>query len=128
MLDDNARRIRLYVHGCQLTGADRFRQVVAETIEYVLRDLRQPAGGVSSAEDADREGEEGKFSVWPPDEVREVLDEAAADALLYWYGFGPGGHFEGGNTIHNRLHALREPRVPPDAEEASHQMGDHTQT
>ncbi|HEY9556878.1 MAG TPA: thioredoxin domain-containing protein, partial [Acidimicrobiales bacterium] len=108
MLYDNALLIRLYVHGWQLTGADRFRQVVAETIEYVLRDLRQPAGGVSSAEDADSEGEEGKFYGWAPDEVREVLDEAAADALLSWYGFGPGGNFEGGTTIPNRLHAIGE--------------------
>src|SRR3546814_19524022 len=108
MLDDNARRIRLYVHGCQLTGADRFRQVVAETIEYVLRDLRQPAGGVASAEDADSEGEEGKFYVWTHDEVREELDQAAADALLSWYGFGPGGNFEGGPPITHRLHAIGE--------------------
>src|SRR3546814_6883905 len=111
MLDDNARRIRLYVHGCQLTGADRFRQVVAETIEYVLRDLRQPAGGVASAEDADSEGEEGKFYVWTPDEVREVLDEDDDDALLSWYGFGPGGNFEGGTTIPNRLHEIGRAHV-----------------
>src|SRR3546814_192958 len=128
MLYDNALLIRLYLHGWQLTGADRFRQVVAETIEYVLRDLRQPAGGVASAEDVDSEGEEGKFYVWTPDEVREVLDEAAADALLSWYGFGPGGNFEGGTTIPNRLHAIGELDRPAAVEDARQKLFEHRGT
>src|SRR5215213_10467252 len=53
MLYDNALLIRLYLHGWLVTGAERFRQVLAETVGYVLRDLRQPGGGTSSAEDAD---------------------------------------------------------------------------
>ena len=104
MLYDNALLIRLYLHGWLLTGAPRFRQVLAETIAYVRRDLAQPAGGFSSAEDADSEGEEGKFYVWTDNEVRSVLGEAA-DVARHWYGFGPGGNFEHGTTIPNRMHA-----------------------
>jgi uncharacterized protein YyaL (SSP411 family) len=117
MLYDNALLIRLYLHGWQLTGEDRFIQVVRETIDYVLRDLRQPAGGVSSAEDADSEGEEGKFYVWTEEQVREVLGEDAAVALE-WYGFGPSGNFEHGATIPNRLHAVGR-LARPEAVEAA---------
>ena len=117
MLYDNALLIRLYLHGWQLTGAERFRQVLTETIDYVLRDLRQPGGGTSSAEDADSEGVEGKFYVWSDAEVREVLG-ADADAALHWYGFRPGGNFEHGTTIPNRMHARGELARPTEVEAA----------
>jgi uncharacterized protein YyaL (SSP411 family) len=117
MLYDNALLIRLYLHGWQLTGEPRFRQVLAETIGYVLRDLRQPGGGISSAEDADSEGEEGKFYVWSDTDVRAVLGEDA-DVARHWYGFRPGGNFEHGTTILNRLHALGALARPDDVEAA----------
>jgi uncharacterized protein len=117
MLYDNALLIRLYLHGWQLTGEDRFRQVLSETVEYVLRDLRQPGGGTSSAEDADSEGVEGKFYVWTDTQVREVLGEQA-DIARRWYGFRPGGNFEHGTTIPNRMHARGELARPPEVEAA----------
>jgi hypothetical protein len=117
MLYDNALLIRLYLHGWQLTGEPRFRQVLAETVDYVLRDLRQPGGGIASAEDADSEGEEGKFYVWTDAEVRSVLSDRA-EAALEWYGFRPGGNFEHGTTIPNRLHAIGELARPDDVEAA----------
>jgi uncharacterized protein YyaL (SSP411 family) len=117
MLYDNALLIRLYLHGWQLTGEPRFRQVLSETIEYVLRDLRQPGGGTSSAEDADSEGVEGKFYVWTDVQVREVLGEDA-DLARHWYGFRPGGNFEHGTTIPNRMHARGELARPPEVEAA----------
>jgi uncharacterized protein YyaL (SSP411 family) len=117
MLYDNALLIRLYLHGWQLTGEPRFRQVLDETVGYVLRDLRQPGGGTSSAEDADSEGVEGKFYVWTDTEVREVLGEGA-DVARHWYGFRPGGNFEHGTTIPNRMHARGELARPPAVEAA----------
>src|SRR5690606_38507836 len=74
MLYDQALLTRTYLHAWQVTGHDRYRQVVDETIGYVLRDLRHPDGGFHSAEDADSEGEEGRFYVWTPDEIRAALD------------------------------------------------------
>ena len=64
MLYDQAGLLRLYTHGWQVTGNPAWRQVCEEIVEYVLRDLAQPEGGISSAEDADSEGEEGRFYVW----------------------------------------------------------------
>jgi uncharacterized protein YyaL (SSP411 family) len=106
MLYDNALLIRLYARAWQVTGADRFRQVVAESVGYLLRDLRQPGGGFASAEDADSEGEEGRFYVWTPTQIRAALGDAElADAACAWWGVGSGGNFEHGTTILNRLHA-----------------------
>jgi len=117
MLYDNALLIRLYLHGWQVTGEPRYRQVLTETIGYVLRDLRLPDGGVASAEDADSEGEEGRFYVWTPAEVRAVLGDQA-DAALEWYGVTDQGNFEGGTTILNRLHAIGELDRPAEIEAA----------
>src|ERR687891_22519 len=69
MLYDQALLTRAYLHASQVTGHDRYRQVLDETVGYVLRDLRHPEGGFFSAEDADSEGEEGRFYVWTPDEI-----------------------------------------------------------
>ena len=94
MLYDNALLTRLYLHGWLVTGEPRFRQVLDETVAYVQRDLRQPEGGFSSAEDADSEGVEGRFYVWTDDEVRAVLGEQATSALD-WYGFSRAGTSRG---------------------------------
>jgi uncharacterized protein YyaL (SSP411 family) len=103
MLYDNALLARVYLHTWQVTGKPRFRQVLDETFEYLLRDLHHPDGGFYSAEDADREGEEGKFYVISLDEVRAVLDGAGlgdhADAVIEWYGVTERGNFEGHNIL-----------------------------
>jgi uncharacterized protein YyaL (SSP411 family) len=94
MLYDQALLVRSYLHVWQLTGKARYRQVLDETIAYVLEQLRHPAGGFLSAEDADSEGEEGRFYVWTPAQVRAVLGTDAADAMA-WYGITEAGNFEG---------------------------------
>lgn len=115
MLYDNALLARAYLHGWQVLGHERYRRVCEETLDWLLREMRGPEGGFYSAYDADSEGEEGKFYVWTPDEMRAVLESAAAvgarrpdaepapldtDAILAYYGVTETGNFEGKNILH----------------------------
>src|SRR5262249_61863442 len=76
---------RLCLHAAQATGEPAYRRVVEETLDYVLREMTHPTGGFFSTQDADSEGEEGRFFLWDEAEVRAVLDpDAARAALLYW--------------------------------------------
>ncbi|MHB8505972.1 MAG: thioredoxin domain-containing protein, partial [Acidimicrobiales bacterium] len=96
MLYDNALLARLYARAWAATGEAHYRQVVEETVAYLLRPpIRLPDGGLSSAEDADSEGEEGRFYVWSYEELVEVGGEPAA----VWYGATPGGNWEGRNIL-----------------------------
>jgi uncharacterized protein len=96
MLYDNALLGRLYLHAWQDTGAQRYRQVVAETLGYLLTPpMRIPGAGFASAEDADSEGVEGRFYVWDRAELVEIGGEEAAE----WYGVTPGGNWEGHNIL-----------------------------
>jgi len=102
MLYDQALLVRVYLHAWLVTGEPRFRQVVDETLRYVLRDLRHPAGGFYAAEDADSEGVEGKFYVWALDDLREVCG-ADADAAVDWYGVSSRGNWEGTNILERHV-------------------------
>ncbi|GAC1307180.1 MAG: thioredoxin domain-containing protein [Acidimicrobiales bacterium] len=114
MLYDNALIPRPYLHAWQLSGEDRFRQVVEETVGYVLRDLRSSDGGLYSAEDADSEGEEGKYYVWRPEELESVLG-GDAEAVKEWYGVTKSGNFEGSNILHRPVRGdLVRPRAIED--------------
>jgi uncharacterized protein YyaL (SSP411 family) len=123
MLYDQALLVPAYLHTWQVTGHDRHRQVVDETIGYVLSVLRHPDGGFFSAEDADSEGEEGRFYVWTPAEVVAALDGDAdlADEAMAFYGVTPGGNFEG-HTILNRLAAVGDLARPPHIEDARRRL------
>ncbi|MEW6477245.1 MAG: thioredoxin domain-containing protein [Actinomycetota bacterium] len=105
MLYDQATLARAYLHAWLVAGEERHRRVVEETIDYVLRDLRHPDGGFYSAEDADSEGEEGRFYIWSLAEFTEVLtgaglSEAEAQDLAAWWGVTAAGNFEGRNILH----------------------------
>jgi uncharacterized protein YyaL (SSP411 family) len=72
MLYDNATLASTYLHAWVVTGRERYREIVEETLDYVLRELALPGGGLASAQDADTDGVEGLTYTWTPDEASEV--------------------------------------------------------
>ena len=106
MLYDNAQLARLYLHAWQITGDESYRLVVTETLDYVARELLDPDGGFYSAQDADSEGEEGRFFVWTPEQIQTALEAAPPDSagdaetLMAVYGVTPGGNFEGKSILY----------------------------
>jgi uncharacterized protein len=95
MLYDNAQLAQLYTHAWLVTRHHRFRRIANETLEYLLRELRQPEGGFSSSQDADSEGVEGKFYVWSWDELVDLIGDEVANA----FGASPDGNWEGTNVL-----------------------------
>lgn len=101
MLYDNAQLTVTYLEAYQATGDEDYARVVRETLDYVLRDMTDPSGGFYSTEDADSEGVEGKFYVWSPDALREVLGNEAAETFARVYDVSEAGNFEHGQSILN---------------------------
>ena len=108
MLYDNALLVRLYLHAYQITRKPLYRRVVEETLDYVLREMTDPAGGFYSAQDADSEGEEGKFFVWRPEEIAEVLGEEDGALVSRYYGVTTVGNFEGRSILNVASEAAKE--------------------
>jgi len=108
MLYDNAQLAVCYLETFQATGRAEFARVARETFEYVLREMTDPAGGFYSTQDADSEGEEGKFFVWTPPEIEAVLGPARSREFCYVYDVTPEGNFEHGQSILNRGHTLEQ--------------------
>ena len=98
MLYDNAQLASLYLHAWQAFADPECRRIAEETLDYVLREMTDPAGGFYSAQDADSEGHEGKFFVWTADEIRAVLGADADAAMAYW-GVDRGSNFEGKSIL-----------------------------
>lgn len=99
MLYDNALLARLYLHTFQLTGNPEYKRIVEETLDYVIREMTNPEGGFYSTQDADSEGEEGKFFVWDPDEIKAVLGTEAGTRFCAAYDVTPGGNWEGHSIL-----------------------------
>jgi len=110
MLYDNALLIPLYIDAHVATGEARFARVARESLAYVMREMTHPDGGFYAAQDADSEGEEGRFFVWRPGEIHEVLGDDAGLFCAY-YGVTEEGNFEGQNILH-----LHEPLADVAAE------------
>ena len=98
MLYDEAQLARVYLHAWQATQAPLHRAVTEEILDYVMREMTNPAGGFYSTQDADSEGEEGKFFLWTP---AEIHDELGVEALAFMqaYGVTANGNFEGKNIL-----------------------------
>ncbi|HEX3241328.1 MAG TPA: thioredoxin domain-containing protein [Solirubrobacterales bacterium] len=111
MLYDNALLARAYLHGWQTLGHERYRRVCEQTLDWMLHEMRGPEGGFYSALDADSEGVEGRFYVWTPAQIREILGEAAAEPVIEFYGVSERGNFEGANILH-LAHGAEAPAPP----------------
>ncbi|HEY7649586.1 MAG TPA: thioredoxin domain-containing protein, partial [Methylomirabilota bacterium] len=126
MLYDNGQLASLYLDAWLAFGEAEYRRVAEETLDYILREMTDLEGGFYSSQDADSEGEEGKFFVWTPDEITAVLGSEAPEALRYW-GVDQGPNFEGQSILwvpgepdpariasaRERLRQAREQRVHP---------------
>jgi len=93
MLYDNALLTVAYLEAWQLTKKESYARIVRETLDYILRDMTSKEGGFYSAEDADSEGIEGKFYVWNPAQVAEVLGKDA-DRFMKAFDVTPRGNWE----------------------------------
>jgi uncharacterized protein YyaL (SSP411 family) len=145
MLYDNALLARLYLDAGRALNEPEFLRVAREILEYVLREMTSPEGGFYSSQDADSEGEEGKFFLWTPAEAREAIaDEELTKIAARYFDFSEEGNFEGRNilnrtigqadaaklfgkttdeiaavveTIKARMFAVREQRIKPGRDE-----------
>jgi uncharacterized protein YyaL (SSP411 family) len=144
MLYDNALLSRMYLHYYQSTQEAFARNIAEGILDYVLREMTDPAGGFYSTQDADSEGHEGKFFVWDIAEINTALSERDASLFCDYYNITKAGNFEGKNILHvtssleevaaaaniaitelqetlsrsaRKLFELRETRVKPDRDE-----------
>lgn len=131
MLYDNAQLARVYLHAWQVTGQTFFRDIAQETLDYVLREMTDAAGGFYASQDADSEGKEGRFYLWTPQEIRQILG-AQAQEVERALGVSAQGNFEGRNILTYRgpldrrdtlaparrlLLEARRQRIPPARDE-----------
>src|SRR6185369_4481972 len=130
MLYDNALLSRVYLHYFQVSQSELARETAEGILDYVLREMTDPAGGFYSTQDADSEGHEGKFFVWDLDEIKSFLGETEASVFNRYFNVTEGGNFEGKNILNvnpsaerppadslRKLFAVRERRIKPDRDE-----------
>ncbi len=98
MLYDQALLTMAYTEAYQATGNQFYADTASEILGYVMRDMTAPEGGFYSAEDADSEGEEGKFYVWTIDEVMEILGEEEGTLYAEALNFDKAGNWAEGKT------------------------------
>ncbi|SDI56412.1 thioredoxin domain-containing protein [Natribacillus halophilus] len=104
MLYDNGLLALAYTESYQLTGEPLYKTTAKEILDYIARGMRDENGGFYSAEDADSEGEEGKFYIWSKAEIMDALGDEDGALFCHVYGISEAGNFEGKN-IPNQLDA-----------------------
>ena len=102
MLYDNALIPVVYTEAYQITKDPFYLEVVTKTLNYVLEEMTSTEGGFYSAQDADSEGEEGKYYVWNKSEIQEILGNDA-DVFCLFYDVTDGGNFEGKTILCNNI-------------------------
>ena len=104
MLYDNALLSQVYAEIYQITKAEAYMQITCKTLDYVIREMNHPEGGFYSAQDADSEGEEGRFYLWNKREIDSIIsDKTVTDIFCEHYGVTQGGNFEGKNILNVRV-------------------------
>jgi uncharacterized protein YyaL (SSP411 family) len=98
MLYDQAMISMAYIEAYQATGKEEYAKTAREIFTYVLRDMTSPTGGFYSAEDADSEGEEGKFYLWTENEIHQILGNEGADLIIKVFDVQRDGNFSEGAT------------------------------
>ncbi len=111
MLYDNALLAITYFEAFQLTQNKLFKLVGSDILNFVLREMQSPAGGFYSSQDADSDGEEGKFYVWSEKELKSLLNGNEFSLLKNTYGVSTSGNFEHGKNILNLIDSKREEQV-----------------
>ena len=102
MLCDNALLTITYLEAYQITGNVDYAEIATATLDYVLREMTSPEGGFYSSQDADSEGEEGKFYVWQKQEIDEILGKDKSRLFCDVYGVSEEGNWESKNILHLR--------------------------
>lgn len=97
MLYDNALMVMAYLETFQVTGNKKYARIAEEILEYILRDMTSKEGGFYSAEDADSEGEEGKFYIWSQKEIKDILGQEQGNKFCYYFNITSQGNFRGKN-------------------------------
>src|SRR5579864_123896 len=102
MLYDNALLPIVYAEAYQITKDPKYLEIVNQTLQYVLREMTSSDGGFYSAQDADSEGEEGKFYVWKKNEIPEIIGNDT-DVFCLYFDVTDGGNFEGHTILNNSI-------------------------
>ncbi|MEK7468357.1 MAG: thioredoxin domain-containing protein [Planctomycetota bacterium] len=130
MLYDNAQLARVYAEAAVVTGNAYYERISREVFDYVLREMLAPEGAFWCATDADSEGEEGKFFVWTPAQISEILGNEKGAAFCSYFGVTKDGNFEHGTSALHvpnydeesekrfkpakaQLYEARKKRIPP---------------
>ena len=108
MLYDNALLARTYFEAYQATRKEWYRRIAEEILHYVLREMKSPEGGFYSTQDADSEGEEGRFYVWTRDQIKEELGREKGTPFCAYFGVTPQGNFEGKSSVLNIASSLEK--------------------
>ena len=99
MLYDNAQLASIYLDAWRAFGDETYQRVATETLEWAAREMTGPEGQFFATQDADSEGEEGKFYVWSLAEMQEILGEERAELAAEYFGASEAGNFEGTNIL-----------------------------